>query len=392
MVLGPTQRVITGFTWDDPIDSENAYYPIVFGTPGLYSDLTGAPLSEPASPALVVEDLGGFTYRAVIAAHEVEAPTVALWNNAKNLGFPATVSLGTDNLGQPVSLAEFPAPAPLYDPGDELVVVWDAGGGLWNDRRTAPRTGAGELITYFLRLSTLETDAGTWRSLSPELDQQFKFSGYVDEPCSAWDYIEDNILPLLPVSVFSTGEGVSVAYWRREAIEADIVGTVSTGGGVARVGPITYEKQDILNDIRLNYALSLKDRQYKVMNGVVGDREAFPAEEVGRVLFSSSFSRASYLSFGTHADSLTSDIIYETATATNVLEWLHRAHAFPHRVAKYDVPIRLGFLRRGNLVLLQDPEVHLEHVCFVRDIAWLDGRPRLSLVIIEDPPRDDRGI
>jgi hypothetical protein len=393
LVLGPTQRVITGFTWDAPLGSENAYYPIVFGTPGVYSDLTGATLYVAGSPALVVENLGGNNYLAVIAAHEVEAPTVTIMNNTvPGVGYGATVSLATDNLGQPVSLATFNSLG-LYTPGDELVVVWDAGGGLWNDHHTAPRTGAGEIITYFLRRSTLETDAGAWRSISPELDQQFKFSGYVDEACSSWEYIEDNILPLLPVSVYATGEGISVALWRRQAIEADIVGTVSTGGGVARVGPITYEKQEILNDIRINYALSLKDRKHKVTSGVVGDRETFPAEDVGRVLFSSSFSRASYLAFGTHAESLSSEIIYETATALNVLEWMHRAHAFPHRVVKYDVPIRLGFLRRGNLVLLQDPEVHLmDRVCFVRNVAWIDGCPRLTLVLVDDPPRDDRRL
>ena len=391
LVLDTTQRVITGLTWNAPLGSENAYYPIVFGTPGVYSDLTGATLYVPGSPALVVDEPAANDYLAVIAAHEIEASAVTIRNNTNNTLYGATVSLETDNLGQPVSLAAFSTLT--YTAGDELVVIWDAGGGLWNDHHTAPRTGAGELITYFLRRSTLETDAGTWRSISPELDQQFKFSGYVDEPCSAWEYIEDNILPLLPVSVFSTGEGVSVAYWRRQAIGADIVGTVSTGGGVARVGPITYEKQEILNDIRINYALSLKDRKYKVTNGVVGDRETFPAEDVGRVLFSSSFSRASYLAFGTHAESLTSDIVYETATAVNVLEWMHRAKAFPHRVAIYDVPIRLGFLRRGDLVLLRDLELWLrDYVCFVRDVAWIDGRPRLTLVLIDDPPRDDRRL
>jgi hypothetical protein len=42
---------------------------------------------------------------------------------------------------------------------------------------------------------------------------------------------------------------------------------------------------------------------------------------------------------------------------------------------------------------LQDPEVHLvDRVCFVRNVAWIDGRPRLTLVLVEDPPRDDRGL
>jgi len=398
LVLGPTQRVLAGVTWPSPIDSENAYYPIVFGTPGAYSDLTGGMLYVPGSPALVVENPAGNDYLAVIAAHPVQATEVVISNSSKaGVAWGATVTLETDDLDQQVSIASYTTGGFDYDVGDQLQVIWydttvgAPTGALWNDHHTAPRTGAGELINYFLRRSTLETDAGTWRSIASELDQQFKFSGYVNEPCSAWEYIDDNFLPLLPVSVYATGEGISVSYWRREAIASDIVGTVSTGGGAARVGPITYEKQEILNDIRLSYALSLQDRSHKMTRGVVGDRETFPADDVGRVLFSSSFSRASYLSFGTHAETITSDVVYETATATNVLEWMHRAAAFPHRVVRYDVPIRLGFLRRGNLILLTDHEVHMEdQVCIVRDVSWIDGRPRLTLLIMADPPRDDR--
>jgi hypothetical protein len=398
LVLDQTQRVIEGVTWNPPpvavpqvVLSEGVYYPIVFGTPGRYQDAEGVAQFAPATPAPVVEVVGPLEIKIVIAGHAVEAANVSIWNNTKSLGYgPKPITLEVDNLGQTVSTVNLDYSIFPYDPGDELLIIWNQdGGGLWNDTRTQARTGAGELITYFLRLSTLGIDTGVWRSIASELDQQFKFSGYVNEPCSAWEYIEDNFLPLLPVSVFATGEGISAAFWRRQATAADVVGTVSTGGGVARVGPITYEKQEILNDIRIDYALSLTDRSYRRTSGVIGDREA-PA---GEGLFSSSFSRASFLAFGAHAGDLSSDVIYETATATNVLEWMHRAHAFPHRVVSYDVPIRLGFLRRGNLVLLQDPEVHLvDRVCFVRNVAWIDGRPRLTLVLVEDPPRDDRGL
>jgi len=397
LVLDQTQRVLEGVTWDPPpggspvVLSEGVYYPIVFGTPGRYQDAEGGEHFAQATPAAVVEVVGPLEIKIVIAGHAVEADNVVIWNNTKKLAYLASpVALEVDNLGQTVSTTNVDYSVFPYDPGDDLQVIWNQdGGGLWNDTRTQARTGAGELITYFLRLSTLGIDTGVWRSIASELDQQFKFSGYVNEPCSAWEYIEDNFLPLLPVSVFATGEGISAAFWRRQATAADVVGTVSTGGGVARVGPITYEKQEILNDIRIDYALSLADRSYRRTSGVIGDREA-PA---GEGLFSSSFSRASFLGFGTHAESLSSDVVYETATATNVLEWMHRAHAFPHRVLKYDVPIRLGFLRRGNLVLLQDPEVHLvDKVCFLRDVTWIDGRPRLTLVLVEDPPRDDRGL
>jgi hypothetical protein len=89
--------------------------------------------------------------------------------------------------------------------------------------------------------------------------------------------------------------------------------------------------------------------------------------------------------------SLISEVVYETATAINILQWKHRSTAFPYRVISYDVSIRMGFLRRGDLVLLTDQEIHLEnYLAFVRDIVWTNGKPRLALVLVDDPPREDR--
>ena len=386
-----TQKILPLVTWAGtmPESSENKVYPIVFGTPGVYSSSDGSAAVTPGSPAYVVDVPALFPPKALIAGHEVAASSITLFNEETGISAVATVETETDLLGQTVSTVEFPPVAVFpYDSGDPIFVVWDqGGGGLWNDTRTAARTGAGELITYLLRLTTLKTDAGTWRALGPALDS-FKLAGYIDDAVSAWEYIEDNILPLLPLSVFATGEGISAVLWRREATKDEAVGTITTGGGVARVGPVEYEKQTLYNDIRIDYAKDAESGDYLRSSGVVGSRKPGTDEPD---LFSTSFSRASFLRYGEKARSLDTDIIYETATATNVLQWMHRAAAFPYRVILYDVPVRLGFLRRGDLVLLTDPEIHLfGYLAFVRDIAWIDGRPRLSLVLVDDPPRENR--
>lgn len=388
-----TQKILPLVTWPGlfgsmPESSENKWYPIVFGTPGVYTNFDGSISVTPGSPAYVV-DTSGPTPKALIAGHEVEASDVKILND--RTGIPAVVSVNTetDVLGQTVSTVDFPNAALFpYTSGDPIYVIWDqGGGGLWNDTRTGARTGAGELITYFLRLTTLKTDLGTWRALSPALDS-FKLAGYIDDAVSAWEYIEDNILPLVPLSIFATGEGISAVLWRREATKDEAVGTITAGGGVARVGPVEYEKQTLYNDIRIDYAKDVRTGDALRSFGVIGSRKPSTGEPD---LFSTSFSRASFLRYGEKAKSLDTDIIYETATATNVLQWMHRASAFPYRVILYDVPVRLGFLYRGDLVLLTDPEIHLfEYLAFVRDIAWIDGRPRLSLVLIDDPPRENR--
>jgi hypothetical protein len=388
----PTQKV-TRETWTSPAPSAlDLYYPIVFGTPGVYKESDGTAATTYGSPALVVNDgvLGG-TLTALIAGHEVQASTVTATNISVDPIVSGVLSVAktTDLLGQTVSTVDISTLG--YNAGNEIWITWDqpSGGGLWNERRTDARTGAGELIQFFIRLSTLKFDVGIWRSVGRPLDQAFNFSGYIDEAVRPWKYLEQNFFPLLPISVFSTASGVACVVWRKDAQKSDAIGTITAGGGVFRVGPVQYEKQDLANDIRLSFALDAEDgRQIRTV-GVIGDREPDPATE--RDLFSTEYSRASFFRYGPAAASIKTDIIYETATAINVLQWNHRLRALPYRVVKYRVPIRLGFLRRGDLVLVADPEIYLaDYLGFVRNIDWNDGKPTLSIVLVDDPPREDR--
>ena len=383
-----TQKV-TLETWAEPDeDSIDQYYPIVFGSPGVYALPDGTAAATYATPAPICK--GTFPNPlAVIAGHEVEATEVTAYNVSASpiVSDVKTVSTIFDSLGNVVSVINVGAGL-SWGAGDEIWISWDRdGGGAWNDKRTTAVTGGGEVIQYFLRLSTLKADVGTWRAIRPYLDQNFKFSGYVNDAVKPWDYLQDNLIGLLPLSIYSTSEGVSASLWRREATKADAVGTITTGGGVARVDLVQYENQNIVNDMRITYALQGGDKTLRTA-GVIGDREPVSGE-FG--IFSTEYSRASYLRYGTKADAFETDIIYEDATAANVLQWKHRAAALPYRVISYDVPIRMGFLRRGDLVLLNDPEIHIfNYLAFVRDIEWTDGKPRIVLVLVDDPPREDR--
>ena len=388
----PPTQTVTRTNW--PLADDGAiglYYPIVFGRPGVYQDSNGTDVSTKGSPALVVNDGTLGTSKAIIAGHEVEAQNVTVWNVSADPPVSAVrpVTLETDILGQSVSTVDALIANVNYSDGDSLFVSWNLdGGGLWNDRRNGNRTGAGELITYFLRLSTLEIDRGLWRSAETYLNQNFKFSGFLDTAVQPWKYIQQNFLPLIPVSVYATAEGISCWVWKKDAERSAAIGTIDAGGGVCRSGVVQYEQQTIVNDMRLSFALDANENKFQRSVGVVGDRE--PNPETERDLFSTEYSRASFYRFGPAATVFESNVVYDQATAINILQWKHRVQAFPYRVIEYDVPIRLGFLRRGDLVLINDPELYLnEELAFVRDVVWSDGKPTLSFVLTDDPPRDD---
>lgn len=373
------------------------YYPIVFGAPGIYND-GGAVGVVPGSPALAI-DVSGGNVRFLAAGHETFATQATFINVTKDPVVSLLINLETtqDNTGKTVTTSvAVPIGAGFFDLGDEVWIAWEYGGALLNDRRNGPRAGAGELLSYFLRRTSLGIDVGAWEAIYPELDINFRFAGYINDAVGVFEYVRDNFLPLLPLSIYTAGaSGVSASLWRRDAAKSDAVGTITTGGGVARVGPVQYENQQIANNITINYALDGSTSEPEKATTVLGDPKIVDTvlftASFDDILFSTEYARASFLRYGNRYFNIETNVVYEDATASNILEWKHRATALPYRTVSYRVPIRLGFLRRGDLVLLSDHELHLtDYLAIVRNVEWTDGKPRLDLVLIDDPPREDR--
>jgi len=398
LIPSSTQRINAETFFVGPIEIQNpgAYYPIVFGTPGVYENTAGALVSTTGSPAYFV-GFDGLSTNMLIAGHEVDADQVTI----KNLTNPTTsicnVLTATDLLGQIYSYADYGA---TYVVGDDMWCIWNEPtgqpkGGLLNDQHDGTRTGAGELLTYFFRLSTIEQDRGRWRAVSDYLDQRFKFSGYINKPCRPWDYIQQNMMPLLPLSVIATSDGLAPVIWRRDASKAQAVGYLTAGPNLSRVGPVSYYNQEVTNEIRLNFGVNGQNefnREMTVFGGETSDPELGVFDPtLTPDYFSTEYSRASFLRYGTNAETLDTDIVLDNATAGEILEWKHRASCFPYRTITYNAAIRYGFLRRGDVVLLTDQELHLaEHLAFVRDLEWTNGRPSLTFVLVDNPPREDR--
>jgi len=393
LIPSSTQR-INGATFPTVTENVGAYYPIVFGTPGVYEDTAGLLVSVIGSPAYAVA-IGGS--RVLIAGHEVAAAQVSIYNTTSGaVDAGQNVLTDTDDLGQLYSYTN----VSTYATGDTLWCVWNEPtgtpeGGLLNDQRNGTRTGAGELLTYFFRLSTIDQDHGRWRAVSDYLDQRFKFSGYINKPCRPWDYIQQNMMPLLPLSLIATSEGLAPVLWRRDASKAQAVGHLTAGPNLSRVGPVSYYNQEITNEIRLNFGVDGDNdyhREMTVFGGETSDPELGVFDPtLAPDYFSTEYSRASFLRYGTNAETLDTDIVLDNATAGEILEWKHRAACFPYRTITYDAAIRYGFLRRGDVVLLTDEELHItEHVAFVRDLEWYNGRPSLTFVLVDNPPREDR--
>ena len=295
--LLPPSATITQETWSTAADAADGKpMPLVFGQPGAYP--RGADtLRCPGSPCYVITSSGGGrAILGLVAAHAVSAATVDVYNRTKGVwlaGLSVTTTadlseryrqlfeMHSEALSQAQALQDlanggaFSAGATLQDianmfgvyghPGafdlprslaavvdfsplpvgdqpeteDELWVAWVDGPALEDEQGQAIVT-AGQLLLWLLRRSGLPFDLGRTVPVAELLTHTV--SGYVNDPdVSAWDYLQEVLLPMLPVTLARGPLGVYPVLLRSEAPAADVLFRWTAGEDVVPESPAQCE-------------------------------------------------------------------------------------------------------------------------------------------------------
>lgn len=109
---------------------------------------------------------------------------------------------------------------PAVDEQGDVWIAFPDGGGLTADGRVI--RDAGDVITYLLDVAGVAYDAGQFAAVKP-LISWLKIDFAICEPVDAMEFLQAEILPLLPVSVLPTGDGVQLWAWRPDASAADAI-------------------------------------------------------------------------------------------------------------------------------------------------------------------------
>jgi hypothetical protein len=410
-------------------------YPIVIGHPG---KLAGGSIT--GSPALWVdhrtENPGGWGGRSssvgqvvVIAGHHVSAQYVNL-NHDEYTGSDKRFKVinGWDQAGQPVAFIGwyltttspdayefdntyaytwFVDPDPNTTTGGPTVsfgslfvdleatftdttqrplfVIWNdeglpagGGGGLVRDGVTI--RGAGDVLAYFLGLTTIAVDWGRLAAAIPLLTS-YQLDGCVTERVDVWTLLKEEILPLLPVSIVSGPLGIYPVVWRWEAKASDAVLALDadTDASIARVGRVAYDSQDRANRLSLEYQLSYRTGNYQTSLTYGSDADAaLDSSVTAHPLCTWSQGRTGRVV----ERSLTSAWVYDDSTAYAILEWQAAAYALPTRTVTYQVPeVEFAHVERGMVAVLTDSGIYADGaVCLVREVTT-DGTGYLTLTL-----------
>ncbi len=416
----PSSHIINSS--DFPDEYQGYVKPFVFGQPGVYSEgwLT-ASVADYATvykgTPLIPITMGGFDIGYLAAGHLVAPDTydasiawLDIYDATDGTTFAATALERADAFegfsGGDQSFTV--ALATAWDPTHEY---WIRG---WTDTTTAtaqyggypdedwthPMTSAGELLEYMLAQSSLTVDKGRC-AVAAQLLSGFKLGGYIAEQVTPYEWIVDNLIPILPVALVSGPKGIYPVVWRYDATSKDAVDRITEGAHFRRVSGVTVDDSSIINEFTLNY---ISDggtfRRSLTLSGSIDDTDEDGSDIVlGGTSVSfyrpNLFARRSYLDHDkqTYSDSLDTEHVWDDATAALIAAWKIRAHAFATRTITYQSGFSYAWLEPGDVILLTDSDLYLtEQVCFIQSKTWDVTGLQFEVRIISDPPRDARPV
>jgi len=93
------------------------------------------------------------------------------------------------------------------------------------------------------------------------------------------------------------------------------------------------------------------------------------------------------------APPIQSDVIWESASAVNVLQWQVSRNALPKRVVQYEAPNHWEWLPLGSVVVVTDSEVSLtSRLALLTDYTYGAGSLLLELTLLDHPVHHTRNI
>lgn len=297
-----------------------------------------------------------------------------------------------DGLGRIVAVIQTDARGSglALDPGDgthEYEVRWarsftasagpDATGMAGPDGTPITRIDAA--LEWAFETAGIDYDAGLLRTAGVQLAHLWA-SAVIEQPVDLVEWLRDNVLPLLPVSLDLSEDGIYPHLWapelrlrgdvRLEARTAD-----DTSGNCDRDGRVTSEAEP-LNAFTLNHV-------YNLSTGKMARTYTLSGEETAER--SSAQVRAGFLQYGSRAEVLENDVLVRDADAGWVAGWKAEVFSAGRRDLGYVGDLELVGVQPGDVVPFTDAELHLvDRPVLVSAVTYEPSRVRLQLILPDD--------
>jgi hypothetical protein len=398
---------------DDRFDSrdknsaDGKIWPVVFGSAGSLRDNTGATVKIPSTPAYAYymdtsdpPPYTGWRVRFMVSWGYVQASNVTLWDSLGNNQVLA-VNYDTDTYGNPFSyvVTDLAGPNEVITPIDFIHntdlrptswwVSWHDGGGIINTQTNQPLGPAGDLCLWALQRSGLPVDIQAWQNVSTVLNV-YEFSGYINDPTvSAWVWLQDNILPYLPIEVRSGPRGLyPILNTLYGVTHIKTVADITEGPTFSQIGPIETQTEttDLINHLTLLYSLDSHNDTY-TQRVVAGHSYSDDVDNP------SHYAVISQNRYGTVKQTMETRYIYNTDTAKHVANQIIRQRALPVLTLDFVCTPDWGWLSVGDTITMSSDRLHMDKITMlVVERTWQDGQWYYKMLFEVNPNIDKRAV
>ena len=379
----PAQARVTTTTYpnlDPAVDGE--FYPQVFGAPGK----SGGHLHS--TPALFVDTAGDIL---LISDGHVDAvgSSIRVVNATANDGAYVTVAATWDALGRPVSTVDLTAV------GGITINAGDAYWCRWHDAAGDPLYGlvdggevvktAYQVLRWWLRRSSVRWDAGRVAALSSALSA-YTIDCYAmatpDTRITPYHWIQDHLLPILPISAQFGPQGLYYVHWDYYADSTHSVLDVVEGLNSERVGAVgTTDLDDVCATIVVAYLHDSDKGEHNgriVLSGdpVVLDTDADATPDL--------YLKRTHQQYATtRSITVETEVVEDAATAGRIAQWHARRYgAQSYRMAYTIQAPLIASHYPGAIVKVTDTDRGFsERVALVESLLY-EAQNRIEAVLV----------
>ena len=349
-------------------------YPLVFGQPG-YAQSGQYVKTLYATPAYCIKIYDSHSAHFMIAGHDIVGT--------------GTVTIIDDN-GQSVvktPVRDIDIYGNVYHyitilPSDNVAMPGYSGSGdsrewwiYWDTPALPNRFGggsltrAGDLLQWGLLRSGQRIDIGAFANMAALLNR-YQFSGYINDPAMyAWEWIQGNILPLLPVGIRMGPNGLRPVLDQLGFIDSLQANTQWHIGNDLEIQQITAVTQttggdDIVNDATIKYAFN---GYGNLLTNYARCRHIRQNEnELQTDLAKTSVNR-----YGVKQMVFDTNYVYDGTTADLIVQTVVKSNALPRYEFSVVANVQWGYLQIGDIISVTATRLGLvDHNCMVVGKRW----------------------
>ena len=334
--------------------------PIVFGSAGSFLDDSFSVQQHPATPAYVLFAQSGSSNdicRAP-APHPVKATKVRIYDDLGNFRLE-NVHQWVRNDGRVFSFVQFTHSSggfqnPVDDESARYFVSFLSlyGGGLISPSDNEEITGAGDICLWSLQQGGQEIDYLAWQSLAPFLNT-YKISGFINsQEISAIEFLEKDIIPLLPISVVQGKNGMKpILDLYASGIKPTPICSLIASPELSASSALQQrgDSSSLINDVTIAYCWDLKHGAYKARQRITGDTTLSSATTAQNQI-----AVASHDKYGSRSTTIETRFVSDVDTAALIASNIIRYNAFPERFIEYIAAPSFGWIEIGDILSLTD--------------------------------------